>query len=56
MTSKPRPVIRRRGNSDTLRSLAQLLTQDEPLSDAEYAGIAITLLTIADRLEKEPTS
>lgn len=42
-------VIRRRSLPDSLRYLAQKL--DEPLSDAERAGIALTLNSLADEAE-----
>lgn len=46
-------AFRRRTIPSSLRTLAQKLTSDGELSDAECAGIAITLHMIADRLEPD---
>lgn len=43
------PLIRRRSLPDSLRYLAQKL--DGPLSDAERAGVALTLNSLADEID-----
>ena len=47
------PVIRRRSLPDSLRYLARKL--DGPLSDAERAGVALTLNSLADEAEHTAT-
>lgn len=47
------PMIHRRSLPDSLRYLAQKL--DGPLSDAERAGIALTLNSLADEAEHTAT-
>lgn len=47
------PLIRRRSLPDSLRYLAQKL--NEPLSDAERAGVALTLNSLADEAEHAAT-
>lgn len=45
------PLIRRRSLPDSLRYLAQKL--DGPLTDAERAGVALTLNSLADEAETD---
>ena len=45
-----RPLIRRRSLPDSLRYLARKL--DEPLSDAERAGVALTLDSLAEEIDR----
>lgn len=45
------PLIRRRSLPNSLRYLAQKL--NEPLSDAERAGIALTLNSLADEIDPD---
>lgn len=47
------PLIRRRSLPDSLRYLARKL--DEPLTDAERAGVALTLNSLADEAEHTAT-
>lgn len=47
------PMIRRRTLPDSLRYLARKL--DGPLSDAERAGIALTLNSLADEADQAAT-
>lgn len=45
------PLIRRRSLPDSLRYLAQKL--DGPLPDAERAGVALTLNSLADEIDPD---
>lgn len=45
------PLIRRRSLPNSLRYLARKL--DEPLSDAERAGVALALNSLADEIDPE---
>jgi hypothetical protein len=57
MTGSEEPIIRRRTVPGPLRYVAQKLTSGEPLSDADRAGLALTLNMLADEIEtEEPTS
>ncbi|WP_119580464.1 hypothetical protein [Streptomyces europaeiscabiei] len=47
-------LIRRRSLPDSLRYLARKL--DEPLSDAERAGVALTLDSLADEADQPATA
>lgn len=45
------PLIRRRSLPSSLRYLAEKL--NEPLSDAERAGVALTLNSLADEIDPD---